>query len=225
MYYKSTDSISNNSASKQKMKTISNSINYNVKISIITLYFAVAMGVDLNAQEFQASLVHKYVFLKWKWPADQQPDHFEIERRSRGASFDMIAMSFSAEANDTSALYYKDKLTGVEDHYYYRIKAVYADGHYNYSEIASVSFQKGNDDKMIDATLDAVSGKVKLALPSMEGMYICRIYNMNGVLLSVEKPVACAPELSLTQVEGNRFFIESYHPQTGKKYYSTFSRN
>jgi hypothetical protein len=180
---------------------------------------------QVSAQEFEASVLHKYVFLKWKWPADQQPDHFEIERRNRGGAFGMIAMTFSAEVNDTAALYYKDKLTGVEDHYYYRVKAVYPDGHFTYSDIASVSFEKGHEDKMIDATLDASSGKIKLALPAMDGTYICRIYNMNGVLLSVEKPVAAAPELSLAQVEGKRFFIESYHPQTGKKYYSTFSRN
>jgi hypothetical protein len=207
------------------MKTLSILYYAYAKVGMLALCFSFVFIGDSSAQEFEASILHKYVFLKWKWPADQQPDHFEIERRNRGGSFGMIAMTFSTEANDTSALYYKDKLTGVEDHYYYRIKAVYTDGHHAYSDIASVSFEKGSDDKMIDATLDAASGKVKLALPTMEGMYICRIYNMNGVLLSVEKPFACAPELSLAQVEGKRFFIESYHPQTGKKYYSTFSRN
>jgi hypothetical protein len=210
---------------KGKMKSKSIFLYSYTKVSILAITISFGFSFSSFAQVLEASVLHKYVFLKWKWPADQQPDHFEIERRNRGGSFGMIAMSFSAEANDTSALYYKDKLTGVEDHYYYRIKAVYSDGHHTYSEISSVSFEKSSDDKMIDATLDAASGKVKLALPSMEGMYICRIYNMNGVLLSVEKPFACAPELSLAQIEGKRFFIESYHPQTGKKFYSTFSRN
>ena len=207
------------------MKTLSILYYAYAKVGILVLCFSFVFIGSSSAQEFEASILHKYVFLKWKWPADQQPDHFEIERRNRGGAFGVIAMTFSAEVNDTSALYYKDKLTGVEDHYYYRIKAVYPDGHHMYSDITSVSFEKGSDDKMIDATLDAASGKVKLALPTMDGMYICRIYNMNGVLLSVEKPFACAPELSLAQIEGKRFFIESYHPQTGKKFYSTFSRN
>jgi hypothetical protein len=210
---------------KTKHKQISNRIYLFAKRGIFSCYFCFGLFSFSSAQELEASVLHKYVFLKWKWPANQQPDHFEIERRNRGGSFSMIAMTFSSESNDTTAQYYKDKLTGGEDHYYYRIKSVHVDGHHQYSEIASVSFEKGSSDKMIDATLDSMSGKVKLALPSMEGMYICRIYNMNGVLLSVEKPFACAPELSLTQVEGKRFFIESYHPQTGKKYYSTFSRN
>ena len=82
----------------------------------------------VRAQEFEASVLHKYVFLKWKWPADHQPDHYEIERRNRGGDFSMIAMTFSGEINDSSSLYYKDKLTGVEDHYYYRVKAVYQIG-------------------------------------------------------------------------------------------------
>ena len=178
-----------------------------------------------HAQEFQASLLHKYVILKWKWFENRQPDHFEIERRSRGASFEMISMTFSGDLNDTSALYFRDKITGVEDHYYYRVKGVYPDGSFSYSEILSVAFDKYSCDKLIDATIDSSSMKIKLALPSLDGRYICRIYNMKGVLLSVEKPFACEPELSMVNIDGNKFFIESYHPQTGKKYYSTFSRN
>lgn len=194
-------------------------------VSFILLFGIIMLCVSASAQEFEATAMHKYVFLKWKWPADQQPDHFEIERRSRGGSFTMVAMTFSGEPNDTSALYYKDKLTGVEDHYYYRIKAVYPDGQSFFSEIISLSLEKTADQKMIDAILDKSTGKVKLVLPPLNGNYICRIYNMNGVLLSVEKPEACEPELSLAQVEGSRFFIETYHPQTGKKFYSTFTRN
>jgi hypothetical protein len=196
------------------------------KIALFILLTGVLLRcVPAAAQEFEATAIHKYVFLKWKWPASQQPDHFEIERRSRGGSFAMIAMTFSGEPNDTSALYYKDKLTGVEDHYYYRIKAIYQDGKSDYSEIISLSLEKTADQKMIDAILDKSTGKVKLSLPPLNGNYICRIYNMNGVLLSVEKPEACEPELSLAQAEGSRFFIETYHPQTGKKFYSTYSRN
>jgi hypothetical protein len=206
------------------MKTFFNF--FKISSPVIIFFWAFTFfSADLSAQQFEASAMHKYVFLKWKWPADQQPDHFEIERRNRGGAFGMIAMTFSGEPNDTSSLYYKDKLTGVEDHYYYRIKAAYPDGHFAYSEIVSLSFEKSSEDKLIDATLDANSGKIKLALPSLDGTYICRIYNMNGVLLSVEKPFACAPELSLAKVDGKKFFIESYHPQTGKKFYSTFSRN
>ena len=196
------------------------------KIIFSHIIFSLAFSFSkVKAQEFEASVLHKYVFLKWKWPADQQPDHYEIERRNRGGSFAMIAMTFSGELNDTAALYYKDKLTGVEDHYYYRIKAAYPDGNSAYSEILSVSFEKTADQKMVDAKLDTNTGKVKLDLPPLNGSYICRIYNMNGVLLGVEKPLACEPELSLAKVEGSRFFIETYHPQTGKKFYSTFSRN
>lgn len=182
-------------------------------------------STSVTAQEFEAAVMHKYVFLKWKWPADAQPDHYEVERRIRGGSFNMISMAFSSEPNDTSSQYYKDKLTGAEDHYYYRIKAVYPDGKCMYSEIVSLSLGKTTDQKMIDAILDKSTGKVKLDLPPVNGNYICRIYNMNGVLLSVEKPEACEPELSLAQAEGSRFFIETYHPQTGKKYYSTYTRN
>jgi hypothetical protein len=196
------------------------------KIASIIIFICITMlSIPVRAQEFEATAMHKYVFLKWKWPADQQPDHYEIERRSRGGSFAMVAMTFSGEPNDTSALYYKDKLTGVEDHYYYRIKLVYPDGKTDYSEIISLSLEKTADQKMIDAVLDKSTGKVKLVLPPLNGNYICRIYNMNGVLLSVEKPEACEPELSLAHAEGSRFFIETYHPQTGKKFYSTYTRN
>jgi hypothetical protein len=195
------------------------------KIYLSAVILLLSLSGIVRAQKFEASVLHKYVFLKWKWPADQQPDHYEIERRNRGGSFGMVAMTFSGELNDTSALYYKDKLTGAEDHYYYRIKAVYPDGNSTYSEILSVAFEKTADQRMIDAKLDSNTGKIKLDLPPLNGSYICRIYNMNGVLLGIEKPLACEPELSLAQVEGSRFFIETYHPQSGKKYYSTFTRN
>jgi DNA-binding protein Fis len=198
-------------------------MNYFKIISVLII--ALSLSAFVQAQEFEATILHKYVFLKWKWPSDNQPDHYEIERRNRGGDFSMVAMTFSGELNDTSSLYYKDKLTGVEDHYYYRIKAVYPDGNANYSEILSVSFEKTADQKMIDARLDSITGRIKLNLPPLNGSYICRIYNMNGVLLDIEKPLACEPELSLAKVEGSRFFIETYHPQTGKKFYSTFSRN
>ena len=69
-----------------------------IKIIILNIFFLITLSCSkVIAQEFEASVLHKYVFLKWKWPADQQPDHFEIERRNRGGSFGMIAMTFSGE--------------------------------------------------------------------------------------------------------------------------------
>ena len=187
-------------------------------ISFICLY------TSLKAQEFEVIPTPKYAFLKWRWSDAQAPDHFEIERRSRGGNFEMISIAFLLEESDTSFLNYKDKLTGNEEHYYYRIKAVFPDGKADYSEIVSVSLAD-LDKKIIDARLDDKTGKLKLSLPPLNGSYICRVYNMNGVLVSVEKPQASSPELTFNSIEGKSFFIESFHPQSGKKFYSTFSRN
>ncbi|MFN9938189.1 MAG: hypothetical protein ACK56I_01835, partial [bacterium] len=68
------------------------------KYVIFNIFFLITLFCSKGeAQEFEASVLHKYVFLKWKWPADQQPDHYEIERRNRGGSFGMLAMTFSGE--------------------------------------------------------------------------------------------------------------------------------
>lgn len=179
---------------------------------------------SIQAQEFEVLPTPHHTFLKWRWPAAQTPDHFEIERRSRGGNFEMISIGFLLEDTDTSFLRYQDKLTGNEEHYYYRIKAVYPDGRSDYSEIVSVSLTD-LDKKMIEARLDDKTGKLKLSLPPLNGSYICRVYNMNGVLITVEKPQASAPEIAFNSIIGNSFFIESFHPQSGKKFYSTFSRN
>ncbi|MBU6157505.1 MAG: hypothetical protein KGP35_00615 [Bacteroidetes bacterium] len=182
------------------------------------------MQSSLKAQEFEVIPTPTCAFLKWRWADAKVPDHFEIERRTRGSNFEMISIGFLLQDTDTAFLHYKDKLTGNNEHYYYRIKAVYPDGNADYSEIVSVSLAD-LDKKIIDARLDNKTGKLKLSLPPLNGAYICRVYDMNGVLVSVEKPEACSPEITFNSIEGNSFFIESFHPLSGKKFYSTFSRN
>jgi hypothetical protein len=185
-------------------------------VLIAQLFVCVAKG-----QDFSAVVHDTYVLLQWKFP-QKQADHFEIQRRSRGGEFKTISLILSDDAD--SVLYkYKDKFTGAETHYYYRIKIFYANGTEEYSDILSVAINSVQQESVMIVPGSA-AGTFIPGLPVAKGSYLLRVYDMNGRLLLTQRSPAARPELLLDKLAKGNYFMEAYHPQTGKRFYGTFSQ-
>ncbi len=185
-------------------------------VLIAQLFVCVAKG-----QDFSAVVHDTYVLLQWKFP-QREADHFEIQRRSRGGEFKTVSLILSDDSD--SVLYkYKDKFTGAETHYYYRIKIFYTNGTEEYSDILSVAINSVQQEP-VQIVPGSPAGTFIPGLPVGKGSYLLRVYDMNGRLLLTQRSPAARPELLLEKLEKGRYFMEAYHPQTGKRFYGTFSQ-
>lgn len=174
-----------------------------------------------SGQEFTATVQPNHVLLQWQFP-QKQTDHFEIQRRSRGGEFKTVSLVLSDDSD--SVLYkYKDKFTGAETHYYYRIKIFYTNGTEEYSDILSVAINSVQQEP-VQIVPGSPAGTFIPGLPVGKGSYLLRVYDMNGRLLLTQRSPAARPELLLEKLEKGRYFMEAYHPQTGKRFYGTFSQ-
>jgi len=190
------------------------------KIQLFTLLF-IGFTFTVNAQEFQAIVQSSFVQLRWAPAESASIDHYEIERRSKGGEFKTIALVL-AEPETTTAYVYKDKLTGGDQHLYYRIHFYHADGSDGYSDILSLNMEEAKDE-MLKISTDAASCRLLLGLPEEKGAYLFRIYNMNGQLLETQHSVAGTNAIAADKLSAGKYFMEAYHPQTGKRFYGTFS--
>jgi hypothetical protein len=174
------------------------------------------------AQEFQAIIHSSSIQLRWSPAQTANIDHYEIERRSRGEEFKTIALVLAESESNTPAYMYKDKLTGGEQHLYYRIHFFNADGSDGYSDILSLNLDEVKEE-MLKISTDKTDCKILLELPEKKGSYLFRIYNMNGQLLDTQHAAAGENALASDKLSAGNYFMEAYHPQTGKRFYGTFS--
>ncbi len=89
------------------------------------------------------------VRLDWSTASEKENDYFEVERSADGTNFEVILYKKGA-GNSTSVLHYSDldrnPLNGLS---YYRLKQVDFDGDVFYSKIVSVTFDKGQEEKLL----------------------------------------------------------------------------
>jgi hypothetical protein len=190
------------------------------KIQLFTL-IAIACSLSVHAQELQATVQSSFVQLKWA-PADLTSiDHYEIERRSVGGEFKTIALVL-AEPETNAAYVYKDKMTGGEQHLYYRIHFYHLDGTDGYSDILSLNLDQAKE-QLLNISTDVAGCRLLMDLPEEKGSYLFRIYNMNGQLLETQRSDAGTNAIAADKLTAGKYFMEAYHPQSGKRFYGTFS--
>lgn len=190
------------------------------RIFYLLLFTAGCMSFSWG-QEFTASATDRYVLLQWQF-TQLKADHFEVQRRSRGEEFKTISLVLSDET-DSVHYRFKDKLTGAESHFYYRIKIFLTNGAEEYSEILSVALNNVHQEP-VNIEAASIKGSFIPALPLTKGSYLLRIYDMNGRLLVTQRSSAERPELQAGKLASGKYFMEAYHPQSGKRYYGTFTK-
>jgi hypothetical protein len=186
------------------------------------LFCLAVLSTSIQAQELQAIVSTNHVQLRWISSNGVSVDHYEIERRSRGEEFKIIALILAETGTASTAYLYKDKVTGGDQHFYYRVHCFYTDGTDSYSDILSLNLAEAHDD-LLKISADASACKLLLDLPSEKGTYLFRIYNMNGQLLETQRSVAGSHIVETDKLSSGRYFMEAYHPVSGKRFYGTFS--
>ncbi len=177
---------------------------------------------SVNAQELQASLQQAHVRLQWTSKSNTPVDHYELESRTRGTEFKTKALILAEEEMETRLYLYKDKLSGIDQHIYYRLHIFYTDGTEGYSNILTVS-TADEKEELLKISTDISQCKLTMELPGSNGSYLFRIYNMNGQLLDTHRSVAGSCEIPADKLSAGKYFMEAFHPLSGKRLYGTFS--
>jgi hypothetical protein len=172
-----------------------------------------------------ANVQERSGFAEVSWQADNNQfiDHFEIERKESNGQFKTIALVMGDNSSLTKQYNYRDKLTGFEALLQYRVKVVNTDGSLYYSSIASLNLTKITDLE-VKFTPNPVASMAQLNLPLVNESYICRIYNTDGRMVMTVQLKGRAQTLNLEQLRQGNYFMEAFHPQTGKRFYGKFTK-
>lgn len=191
------------------------------KISTLSVVFFFIL-LSVKSQDLRAVLMNQHVELQWSSGNTSEIDHFELERRGKGEDFKTIALVLADTESAASAHLFKDKLTGVDQHLYYRVHYYYTNGSDAYSDILSLQITD-KQEELLKISPDVAGCKIHLNLPSEKGSFLFRIYNMKGQLIDTQRTDAGSNELGADKLVAGNYFMEAYHPVTGKRYYGTFS--
>lgn len=182
---------------------------------------AQTVPVHENFLEVQAVDKTSFVAVQWKVRDNVQIDHYEIERMDIDGVFSTIAFILS-DNNELTVVYnYKDKITVRDLHLFYRIKAVDLDGAEMYSAITPLHLQSVSEGLV---PIDYVEGAnfIKLHLPIVKGSYVFRFYNVVGRMVKTTTVKATEKKIKIDDLKLGSYFIEAFHPQTGKRFYASF---
>ena len=175
-------------------------------------------------ERFEVKEKSDHLLLEWNVIENDRVDRFEIERRESDGSFVTRAMILSDNLKDTRYYSYKDKMTGSEGVLFYHLKTIELNGEVRYSSIIRLNV-KERQSSSITILPNPGTSEISLQLPPVKGGFVCRIYNAEGKMVSVLNQTA-SPEMkvNISSFQRGDYFMEVYHPQTGKRYYGRFTK-
>lgn len=162
-----------------------------------------------------------FVLLQWKVKDNVSVDHYEIERMDINGSYSTVAFILSDNNEETKQYKYKDKITVRDLHLFYRIKAVNMNGTEMFSEVMPLDL-RSTGDGLVDIEYKKGSDFITLQLPRAKGSYIFRFYNIVGRMVKTKTLSASQKKIMIDDLKNGSYFIEAFHPQTGKRFYAKF---
>ncbi len=189
----------------------------------ISLNFAEGQSATVNnsIEEATAADNSTFVLLQWKVKDNVSVDHYEIERMDINGSYSTIAFILSDNNEETKQYKYKDKITVRDLHLFYRIKAVNMNGTEMFSEVMPLDL-KSTGDGLADVEYKNGSDFITLQLPRAKGSYIFRFYNIVGRMVKTKTISASQKKIMIGDLKNGSYFIEAFHPQSGKRFYAKF---
>ena len=197
------------------------------------LLFLFSFFILLNLAEGQSMTAHdhideasatdnsSYVLLQWKVKDNVSVDHYEIERMDINGMYSTIAFILSDNKEETLEYKYKDKITVRDLHLFYRIKAVNMDGTEMFSEVLPLDL-RSTGDGLVDIDYKNGTDFIVLHLPVARGSYVFRFYNIVGRMVKTKIISATQKKIMIDDLKNGSYFIEAFHPQTGKRFYAKF---
>lgn len=164
-----------------------------------------------------------YVALNWEVENNEVVDHYEIERKDENGSFRTIGIIMSDNKSSTASYQFKDKITARDLKLYYRVKIAGEGQVVTYSDMKMVrpgSIQLNT----LKIFPNPSSDYIRFNATPGTGAYVCRIYSNEGKVVMVSTTTSASEPVSIKHLRAGAYFIELYNPQSGKRFYSQFSK-
>lgn len=189
--------------------------------NFVLLLLAFLFSSKTFSQEIAVRLHINSIIIEWTEQSEDEIDHYEVERRTANGNFKIIGILLNDASSQIKNYSFKDKLNNSGEVFYYRIKTIKSNGGEAVSSIVKLNIedvQKG----MVMIKPDEKSLKALVEIPATNGSYVFRIYNTQGRLLLTDVCTAEQPEFSFAKLSAGDYFMEAFHPQTGKRFYGKF---
>ncbi len=180
-----------------------------------------SLMVTNNIEAATAADNSTFILLQWKVKDNVSVDHYEIERMDINGTYSTIAFILSDNNEETRQYKYKDKITVRDLHLFYRVKAVNIDGTEMFSEVMPLDL-RSTGEGLADIEYKKGSDFITLQLPRTKGSYIFRFYNIVGRMVKTKTVGASQKKIMIDDLKNGSYFIEAFHPQTGKRFYAKF---
>jgi hypothetical protein len=139
------------------------------------------MILSAKLSQFTAQQTNEKIWLAWSTSQEDNLSHYCIERSYDNKNYEQAALLFPAEeVGSVNAYSYKDPIKNTAGAViYYRLKMIYKDGRFKYSETRFVRLGNGNDTVKISAYPNPVVNELHISVPQHWQNKI-----VNGQLLS-----------------------------------------
>jgi hypothetical protein len=177
-------------------------------------------AVDGNVQEKD-----DHVLVGWKSEYNQLVDYFEVQRREGNDEFKTIGLVMSKEGYEAVQYEFKDKITARDVEPSYRIKVINNDKIITYSDVKKIRL--GSEQSIsVKVFPNPSSANIRINLPAVENgsMFVCRMYSTEGRIVKVTNVSSANPSVDITSLSVGSYFMELYHPKSGKRFYTQFSK-
>ncbi len=164
-----------------------------------------------------------HVLVQWSVSDNLITDHFEIERMDVNGMFKTVALVLADNKEETEQYIYKDKITLRDLFLFYRVRAVTNKGEVFSSIITPLSLKSAGNNLTV-VHFNYSTNKLKFHLPFHTGSYVCRFYNIVGKMVKSKTVHASFNNILINDLKKGNYFLEIYHPQTGKRYYANFEK-
>ncbi len=178
---------------------------------------------EIYISEAGAADSSSYVMLHWKITKNEQIDHFEIERMDINGQYKTIGLILSDDDAKTNAYLFKDRITVRDLHLFYRIRVIDRTGRVFFSNILPLELKSAGKER-IGISYNNNNMGIGLVLPSLKGNYVCRMYNRIGEMVKLKYVTTSNNQVDINDLGTGSYFMELYHPKTGKRFYTQFSK-
>lgn len=145
------------------------------------------MVLSAKLSQFTAQLANEKVWLAWSTSQEENISHYCIERSYDNKNYEQAALFFPAEEIGSVNNYsYKDPIKNTTGAViYYRLKMVYKDGRFKYSETRFLRLGNGNDIVKIAVYPNPVVNDLHISVPQnwQNKMVNGQLLNTNGSII------------------------------------------
>lgn len=167
--------------------------------------------LPLNITSFTATAAKDEILLNWSVENEIDIAGYEIER-SETNTLNFITQGFVSAINKPAGEYlFADKKVTNNTKYYYRLKQMYKDGTYNYSDVRYASL-KSNANLLFQLYPNPAKNVILLSFPAgcQTGKVAVKIFDAGGVLVTrfdTEMSPGASNQINITKYSSGHYFL------------------